>query len=108
MLRNSADLHAIYNRAHGTVSHLNHLDLDDHKVQNALQAAVDALENLDQVAERARLVRDIEKAEANVAGLKRQLQFYETGVVPIAEDEIEVEVDAPDAAQADWKGEPRR
>ena len=109
MPRHSAnDLTAAYNRAHQTVNGLMEMDLVYEQVQNAMQGALDALEHLDQVAQRAGLVRDITRAEARLVELKRQLAFYETGVIPIEEDEIDVEVDAPDAAQADWKGEPRR
>lgn len=90
MPRHSAnDLTAAYNRAHQTVNDLMEIDLVYEQVQNAMQGALDALEHLDQVAQRAGLVRDIAKAEGRLTELKRQLQFYETGVIPTLEDEVD-------------------
>ncbi|QRE00896.1 hypothetical protein [Nocardia phage NC1] len=89
MLRNSADLTTVYNRAYRTLNELHHTDRDRKEVQAALQSVLDALEHLDQVADRARLVRDIALAESRVNELKRNLQFYDTGVIPIEEDEVE-------------------
>lgn len=98
MLRNSADLTTSYNRTHRTLGELHHTDRDREEVQAALQSALDALEHLDQVADRAKLVRDIALAEGRVSQLKRNLQFYDTGDIlvedepytgdiPVAEDE---------------------
>lgn len=90
MPRHSAnDLTAAYNRAHQTVNDLMEIDLVYEQVQNAMQGALDALEHLDQVAQRAGLVRDIARAEGRLTELKRQLQFYETGVIPTLEDGVD-------------------
>lgn len=90
MLRNTAELTSVFNRAHRTVSILSHEDVGSTEVQSAIQGALDALEQLDQAAERAKIVRDIGLAESRVKRLKRQLSFHDTGVIPIEEDEVEM------------------
>jgi bacterioferritin (cytochrome b1) len=87
--RSAIDLTSAYNRTHRTVNDLMELDLVSEQMQNAIQGALDALEHLDQVAQRAGLVRDIARAEGRLTELKRQLQFYETGVIPPLEDEVD-------------------